>query len=77
MQSRRLGEAGVAAVKVCVDGKGRLASAPAIAQSSGISRLDAAALRLAVAGSGHYRASTANGIPVADCFPFRIRFRLQ
>lgn len=77
LDSRRLGETGAASVRVCVDGKGRLASAPTLAQSSGMLRLDAAALRLAAAGSGHYRSSTANGVPVADCFAFRIRFRLQ
>ena len=77
LDARRLGEVGAAAVRVCVDGKGRLASAPTLAQSSGIGQLDAAALRLAAAGSGHYRSSTADGVPVADCFAFRIRFRLQ
>ncbi|MBV8144592.1 MAG: energy transducer TonB [Gammaproteobacteria bacterium] len=74
--SRRLGETGVAAVQVCVDERGRLASDPALAESSGIRRLDAAALTLAKAGSGHYRASTENGRPVSSCFPFRIRFRM-
>jgi protein TonB len=75
--SRRLGETGSATVQVCVDGTGRLTASPAIAQSSGSARLDAGALRLARAGSGHYRATTEDGEPVSACYPFRIRFELK
>jgi TonB family protein len=75
--SRRLGEMGVASVQVCVDDKGRLASAPTIAHSSGSARLDNAALRLAKAGTGHYLSTTVNGAPVPDCYPFDIRFQLK
>jgi TonB family protein len=72
--SIRIGEKGVAAVRVCVDGSGRLSANPTIAQSSGSARLDEGALRLAKAGSGHYRATTEDGWPVNSCFPFLIRF---
>jgi TonB family protein len=72
--SRRLGEKGVASVQVCVDGSGRLTANPTIAQSSGSARLDAGALTLAKAGSGHYRATTEDGRAVSSCFAFRIRF---
>jgi TonB family protein len=72
--SRRLGERGVAAVQVCIDGSGRLTASPSIAQSSGSERLDAGALKLAKAGSGHYRATTEDGRAVPSCFAFRIRF---
>ncbi len=72
--SIRIGEKGVAAVRVCVDGSGRLSANPTIAQSSGSARLDEGALRLAKAGSGHYRATTEDGRPVSSCFPFLIRF---
>jgi TonB family protein len=72
--SIRIGEQGIAAVRVCVDGSGRLSADPTIAQSSGSARLDAGALRLAKAGSGHYRATTEDGRPVHSCFPFLIRF---
>jgi protein TonB len=75
--SRRLGEKGVVTVQVCVGSDGRLNSGPTIAQSSGSARLDESALRLAKAGTGHYRATTEDGRPVSSCFPFRIRFELR
>jgi TonB family protein len=75
--SIRAGEKGVATVKACVDGKGRLISEPTILQSTGSSRLDEGALKLARAGSGHYRATTEDGQPVNSCYPFRIRFELR
>jgi protein TonB len=70
-------EHGVATVAVCVDVNGRLTSAPTTAQSSGSARLDEGALKLAKAGSGHYRASTEDGRPVNSCYPIRIRFELK
>ena len=73
----RAREKGIATVGVCVDGAGRLTGKPAIDQSSGSSRLDEAALRLAQAGSGHYRATTEDGRPVSACYPFRVRFELR
>ncbi|MGN6452033.1 MAG: energy transducer TonB [Steroidobacteraceae bacterium] len=75
--SRRLGEKGVASVQVCVDASGRLTSDPAITHSSGIARLDAGALTLAKAGSGHYRPTIEDGRAVGSCFPFRIRFEFR
>jgi TonB family protein len=73
----RLREEGVAAVQVCVNENGRLSAAPIIAQSSGNAMLDEGALKLAKAGSGHYRTSTENGRPVSDCYAFRVRFELK
>jgi TonB family protein len=70
----RMGEKGIASVRVCVDGNGRLSADPTIARSSGSARLDEGAVRLAKAGSGHYRATTEDGRPVSSCFPFLIRF---
>jgi TonB family protein len=75
--ARRLGENGIAAIHVCVDPTGRLTADPTITQSSGSSRLDAGALRLARAGSGHYRATTEDGSPVSSCYAFRVRFALR
>jgi periplasmic protein TonB len=75
--AKRLGETGIAAVRVCVNGNGRLGAEPTIAQPSGSARLDEAALRLAKAGSGHYRPTIEDGRPVSSCFPFRIRFELR
>lgn len=75
--SIRLGEEGVSVVQVCVDKKGRLTSAPSTVKGSGSERLDEAAIRLARAGSGHYRATTEDGRPVDSCYPFGVRFQLK
>jgi TonB family protein len=75
--SERLGESGAAAVRVCVDTQGRLTSTPTIAQSSGIPRIDEGVLKLAQAGSGHYRPTMENAQPVNSCYTFRIRFDLR
>lgn len=75
--ARRLDEAGAAAIRVCVDANGRLTANPAIVQSSGFALLDDGALRLARAGSGHYRPTMENGQAVSSCYPFRVRFRLE
>jgi hypothetical protein len=64
-------------VRVCVDPKGKLTSNPTTAGTSGIARLDEAALQLARAGSGHYRATTEDGRPVSSCYPVGIRFQLK
>jgi len=77
LASRRLGETGVATVRVCIDVNGRLLSMPTITHSSGSGRLDSAALQLARAGSNHYRSTTENGTAIPDCYPFRIRFQLK
>lgn len=73
----RLSEAGVTAVGVCVDDRGRLSNDPRIAVSSGSPRLDSAALAVARAGSGHYRSTTENGKPISACFQIGVRFALK
>jgi len=73
----RRGEHGNVIVQVCVDTRGRLTANPQAVQSSGSPRLDAGALALARAGSGHYRASTEDARPVDSCFPFSVTFRLR
>jgi protein TonB len=75
--SRRLGEEGTAITRVCVDEKGRLTEQPSLAQSSGSARLDEGALKLAKAGSGHYRATSEDGQPVSSCYAFRIKFQMK
>jgi periplasmic protein TonB len=75
--SRRINETGVTAVQVCVDARGRLTADPVVTQTSGRQRLDAGAVELARAGSGHYRSTTEDGHPVASCFPFKVRFQLN
>jgi TonB family protein len=76
-QSIRLEEQGISVVRVCVDSRGRLASDPTTVQGSGSARLDEAALKLARAGSGHYRATTEDGQPVNSCYSVGIRFQLK
>jgi TonB family protein len=76
-QSRRLDEQGVGTVQVCVDANGRLTADPSMLQGTGSARLDDGALKLARAGSGHYRATTENGRPVNSCYAFRVRFQLK
>jgi TonB family protein len=75
--SIRLGEEGISTVQVCVDRKGRLTSEPTTVRGSGSARLDEAALKLARAGSGHYRATTEDGQPVNSCYAFGVRFQMR
>jgi TonB family protein len=75
--SIHLVEEGLATVRVCVDKTGRLTSEPTSVKGSGSTRLDEAALKLARAGSGHYRATTEDGQAVNSCYPFGIRFQLK
>jgi len=75
--ARRMEEQGIVTVRVCVDVNGRLTSDPITLQGAGNARLDEGALKLARAGSGHYRATTEDGQPVNSCYPFRIRFQLR
>jgi len=73
----RMNETGIALVQVCVNSKGYLTGTPAIAKSSGSPRLDEGAVKLARAGSGHYRPTMENGQPVDSCFPLDINFTLK
>jgi protein TonB len=75
--AKRLEEQGVTTVRVCVSADGRLTAVPTIDQSSGSPRLDDGALRLATAGSGHYRPATEDGQAMTACYSFRVRFALQ
>jgi TonB family protein len=77
LASARLAETGAANVQVCVDPQGRLTADPVLARSSGSHRIDDAALKLARAGSGHYRPATEDGAPVSSCYAYRIRFELN
>ena len=70
-------EEGAAAVRVCVNEHGKLSADPMIVQSSGFQLLDEGALKLAQAGSGHYRTTTEDGRAVSDCYAYRIRFALK
>jgi TonB family protein len=75
--SRHMEEQGISIVQVCVDPRGRLISDPTTVRGSGSTRLDEGALKLARAGSGHYRATTQDGRPVSSCYSMGIRFQLR
>lgn len=59
------------AVRVCVDAAGKLQGAPSIVRSSGDALFDAAAVQIAQAGSGSYRAGT--GAAAAGCLELSIK----
>jgi outer membrane biosynthesis protein TonB len=73
----RLGVTGSTTVRVCTDDRGRLTGDPTLVQTSGFAGLDQGALKLARAGSGHYRASTEDGRAVSSCYPFRVTFAMR
>jgi protein TonB len=75
--SARLGESGTATIHVCTDAKGKLTEEPSVQESSGTPRLDEGAMKLAKAASGRYKPATDDGVPVASCFGFRIKFQLR
>jgi protein TonB len=73
--SMRLGEEGSAVVHACVGPSGKLSEDPTIAKSSGSSRLDEGAIKLAKAG--RYIAGTEDGKPTTACFNMSIKFQLK
>src|ERR1700761_8185282 len=73
--SARLGESGTATVHVCTDPKGKLTEEPSIQETSGTSRLDEGAIKLAKAASGGYKPSTEDGTPMPSGFGSRIKFK--
>ena len=73
----RAHQEGAPIVRTCVDEKGRLNAAPTLVQSSGTASLDQGALRLAKAGSGHYRPTTEDGQPVVSCYDIRVVFHIR
>lgn len=75
--SRRLEEQGVVIVDVCVDANGKLTQEPTVDKGSGSPRLDEGGIKLAKAGSGHYKAATEDGKPIPACGKFAIRFQLR
>jgi protein TonB len=73
-QARREGQEGRPMVKVCVDVKGKLASAE-IATSSGFPLLDEAAIK--VAKATRYKPATSEGKPVESCASLPVKFELH
>jgi hypothetical protein len=64
-------------VCVCVDAKGTITQDPVIAESSGDSRVDSGAVKLARADSGRYKPPLVDGRPQKGCFRFAINFTHQ
>ena len=74
--SIRMAEEGAAVVRVCVGPAGELQGAPQVQRSSGHARLDAAAIAWAREALTFIPAAE-NGVPVASCKGFRVRFALK
>jgi TonB family protein len=72
---RRLGVEGATDVRVCVDESGVRQGEPLVEKSSGNARLDAGAVN--VARHGRYARSVRGSAPVANCYRFRIVFRMK
>jgi outer membrane biosynthesis protein TonB len=72
---RRLRVQGATNMQVCVDERGVRRGEPQIEQTSGSERLDMAALN--VARHGRYARSVQGETPVANCYHFRIIFKLN
>jgi periplasmic protein TonB len=73
--STRLGEQGSVTVKACVAPTGKLSEDPTVVKTSGSSRLDEGAVKLAKAG--HYLPATDDGKTIPECFMFTIKFQLK
>lgn len=69
---------GASTLRVCANEAGQLTQAPTVLRSSGDPTLDAAALRIAQAGSGSYRPDTTlNGKSLSGCAQVTIRFETR
>jgi hypothetical protein len=62
---------------VCIDEKGTLTRDPVIAESSGDSRVDLGAVKMARSDSGRYEPPMVDGQPRRACFRFAIDFKHQ
>jgi TonB family protein len=62
-----------AEVRACADAAGTLTQDPSLTRSSGDSGFDAAALGIARAASGHYRAASPDGKPAPGCVQLTIK----
>jgi TonB family protein len=69
-------EQGIAIVRVCVDGAGRISGQPTIQTSSGYKRLDQAAIKW-VKEALRFTPAMENGVGVQACKGFRVVFNLN
>lgn len=71
-------DTGTTVVRVCADAAGALTQDPVVTRSSGAAAQDAAALRIARAGSGNYRPAPATGTAaVTGCAQLAITFEVK
>src|SRR6516162_2327047 len=75
--SRRLGEEGLTLVGICVGPDGKLTEPAKVGKTSGHTRLDEAAVKVAQVGSGRFKPATEEGKPVTKCTQLPIRFKLH
>jgi TonB family protein len=75
-QAIRMAQEGAAIVRACVDGGGRLTSAPVVVTSSKSSLLDTAAVTWAREAL-RFTPATRAGVPIASCKDFRVNFTLR
>ena len=71
----REGNEGTAEIRSCVDVNGKLDGTPTIAETSGRTPLDKAAVRLA--RDGKYARAMRGDTPVPNCYRFRVTFTLH
>jgi hypothetical protein len=74
-RARNVPQTGQSELCVCVDEKGALTRDPVITESSGDSRVDSGAVKLARFDSGRYKLPAVDGSPQRGCFRFAINFR--
>jgi TonB family protein len=72
---RRAGVEGAPIVRVCVDARGMRQGEPQLESSSGDAGLDQGAIN--VARHGRYARAERGGVPVANCYRFRITFQIR
>jgi TonB family protein len=77
IEALRNAQEGRATLHVCLDPQGKLSAVPSIAESSGNSLLDAAAIQVGTATSGHYIPATKNGANVSWCGMLPVKFALR
>ena len=74
-RARNTSPTGRSVLCVCVDEKGALTQDPVITESSGDSRVDSGAVKLARLDSGRYKPPAVDGKPQRGCFRFAVNFR--
>jgi TonB family protein len=74
-EKRREGIEGAPIVRVCVDARGVRQGEPVLESGSGDAGLDQGAIN--VARHGHYARAERGGVPVPNCYRFRITFQIR